>query len=142
MIVRKISAGETYETRKKVLRENIPLPYKFDGDLEEETIHLGVFLDENIVGVASFMQVQLQGFDGLHYQLRGMATLQAYQGKGIGGELLLKAEEILKKNKCKLIWCNARKVALKFYKRNGYVTLGEEFSIQYIGPHFKMFKEI
>lgn len=142
MIVKRISAEETFDIRKKVLRENIPLPYVFDGDYDNDTIHLGAFIDDVHVGVASFMKVQLEGFKGQHYQLRGMATLPNYQGQGIGRALLQSAEEILKGLKCDMIWCNARLVAQIFYEKNGYHILGEEFQINHVGPHYKMFKNI
>ena len=142
MIIKEISAQETFDIRKKVLRENIPLPYEFPGDYEVETIHLGAFVKGVQVGVASFMKVNLEGFEGQHYQLRGMATLPNYQGQGIGRALLLNAEGILSGLDCNMIWCNARIVAQKFYEKNGYRILGDRFNIKYVGPHYKMYKKI
>lgn len=142
MIVKRISAEQTHLIRKIVLRENIPLPYEFQGDYDSTTLHLGAFLKEELVAVASFMKVQLEGFEGVHFQLRGMATLKAHQGGGFGRALLKKAEEALKKLDCDLIWCNARIAALSFYQKNGYEIIGEVFDIDLIGPHYKMLKKI
>ncbi len=142
MIVKIISAEDTYDIRKKVLRKDIPLPFKFDGDFDKGTLHFGAYVGEIQIGVASFMKVNLEGFSGEHYQLRGMATLTEYQGKGGGRALLNSAEEILKQKKCNMIWCNARIVAQKFYKKNGFTTTGTQFNIKYVGPHYKMYKTI
>lgn len=142
MIVKHISATSTYAIRKKVLRENIPLPYEFLGDHDASTIHIGAFIKDELVGVSSFMKVQLNQLEGNHYQLRGMATLQEFQGKGIGHAMLLKAEQELRNQGCDLVWCNARVVALEFYKKNGYETIGESFVIEHVGPHYKMKKHL
>ena len=36
------------------------------------------------------------------------------------------------------MWCNARKGAVWFYQRLGFVTVSEEFEIAPIGPHYVM----
>ena len=41
--VRKITVGETYDIRLKVLRINSPLPYKFQGDFDGDAFHFGTF---------------------------------------------------------------------------------------------------
>lgn len=41
-----------------------------------------------------------------------------------------------------LLWRNARIVALDFYKRLGLQTIGPEFDIKGIGPHFVTWKVI
>lgn len=142
MIVKNISAGETFDIRIKVLRENIPLPYEFEGDYDPETIHLGAFDQGMKLGVASFMKVDLQGFEGRHYQLRGMAILPEFQGRGIGRLLLEHGEKMIIELNCNMIWCNARIVAVKFYEKLGYQIIGDEFEIKHVGAHYKMIKKI
>lgn len=138
--VKKISAEETYAVRLEVLRKNIPLPYKFNGDLDTDTFHLGAYKDGKLIAVSSFMKVENNHFKGTQYQLRGMATLEPYQGFGAGKLLLLKAVEILKTLNIECIWCNARVVAVDFYEKQGFLTFGEKFDIPLIGGHFVMFK--
>ena len=41
--VKKITAIETYDIRLEVLRKNIPLPFEFKGDFDDDTFHLGAF---------------------------------------------------------------------------------------------------
>jgi ribosomal protein S18 acetylase RimI-like enzyme len=139
--IKLISAEETYEIRKEILRKNIPLTEKTEGDFKESTFHLGAFIDGELVSVATFVENKNSYFKGNQYRLRGMATDRVYQGKGLGRKLILKAEEILKVRKADVLWFNARIGALDFYKKLGYEIIGEEFDIQYIGGHFNMYKK-
>lgn len=69
-----------------------------------------------------------------------MAILKEHQGKGIGKIILKHGEQLLKEQHAKIIWCNAREVAITFYKKNGYQIIGESFNIKDIGLHYVMFK--
>lgn len=138
--IKKISTKDTYPIRLEVLRNNIPLPYKFNGDLDTETFHLGAFKNGKLIAVSSFMKSENSNFKGTQYQLRGMATLQEYQGYGAGKQLLLRAEDILKSLNIECLWCNARVIALNFYKKQGFLSFGEEFDIPLIGGHFVLYK--
>jgi predicted GNAT family N-acyltransferase len=138
--IKKISAEDTYTIRLVVLRKNIPLPYKFNGDFDIDTFHLGAFKDGKLIAVSSFMKAENSHFKGAQYQLRGMATLEAYQGFGAGKLLLLKAIELLKLLNIECLWCNARIIAVDFYKKQGFITFGEKFDIPLIGDHFIMYK--
>jgi len=126
--IKKIEAIETYPIRLEVLRKNIPLPYKFEGDLDNETFHLGVYKNNELIAVSSYMKAKNKNFEGNQYQLRGMATLKEYRGFGAG--------------KLMLLWCNARIVAVDFYKKYGFQTYGDKFEIPIVGKHYIMFKKI
>jgi len=138
--IKKITAKETYPIRLEVLRKNIPLPYEFNGDFEENTFHLGAFKNTKLVAVSSFMKASNPNFKGTQYQLRGMATLNEYQGLGLGKLMLEEAFSILKTFKTDCLWCNARVIAVKFYEKLGLQTFGEKFEIKYVGGHYVMFK--
>jgi ribosomal protein S18 acetylase RimI-like enzyme len=140
--IKKISAQETFPIRLEVLRKNIPLPYEFNGDFDEETFHLGAFKNEELIAVSSYMKASNKNFEGSQYQLRGMATLTEYQGLGAGKLMLQKAVSILKENSTAILWCNARIAAVEFYKKQGFQTIGEKFEISPVGEHYVMFKEL
>jgi hypothetical protein len=36
------------------------------------------------------------------------------------------------------VWCNARTPAVGFYEKLGFSTIGEEFELPPIGPHYLM----
>lgn len=142
MKIKIISAEITYPIRLEVLRRNIPLPYKFNGDYDENTFHLGVYNKNQLIAVSSYMKVKSNNFKGEQYQLRGMATLGVFQGSGAGKLMVDKAIEILKEQKIGCLWCNARVIAVPFYEKQGFNILGKIFDIKYVGPHYLMFKNL
>ena len=137
--VRKIETEETYDLRRKVLREGIDLPYQFDRDFDDSTFHLGAFSEDKLFGIVSFMKSNNNLFPTEQYQLRGMATSEEVRGKGAGKILINNAIEILRRNEIKTIWCNARKEATTFYKKLGFKVTGNLFIVEKVGPHFVMF---
>lgn len=141
MEVKIISASETFPVRIEVLRKGIPLPYEFPGDFDEKTTHFGLFIDKQLVSVASVLQSSHSYFEGTQFQLRGMATLSEYQGKGIGSVLLKHIIEFVKTNKAEVLWFNARIKALRFYQKLGFEIIGPEFDILHVGRHYVMYKK-
>ncbi|RKF03645.1 acetyltransferase (GNAT) family protein [Tenacibaculum lutimaris] len=137
--IKNISAQETYEIRLSVLRNNIDLPFKFEGDEDKRTFHLGAFYEEKLVGIASFMRNRIDVVKGQQYQLRGMATLPEVRGMGAGKMLIEEAKSILKEKSITALWCNARKEAVGFYENLGFKITGEEFEVSKVGAHFKMY---
>lgn len=139
-----ISPKETHPLRAKVLRENIPLPIVFKNDTLADTFHLGAvkYGISEMVGVATFVKMKLPGLKGKQFQLRGMAISATSQGLGIGTLLLLDAVQRLGRMHCEYLWCNAREIALDFYRKQGFEIIGNPFEIEYIGKHYTMFKKI
>jgi len=76
------------------------------------------------------------------YQLRGMAILKPFQGNGLGQLILQHGETVLKHQQTEIVWCNARKIAIDFYKKSGYQSIGKPFEIKDIGVHYLMFKTL
>jgi len=138
--IKKIKASDTYNIRLEVLRNGIPLPVEFNGDNDSNTIHLGAFKNGNLIAVSSFMKASKEDFKGEQYQLRGMATLPEFQGLGAGKLMMLEAFDIFKNLKIDCLWCNARIIAVDFYKKLGFQTFGNVFDIKFIGNHYVMYK--
>jgi GNAT superfamily N-acetyltransferase len=140
MQLKEISAEDTYSIRGEMLRKGRPPETrKLEGDHDELTFHLGGFVKGKLVSVASFYfkhNPQLPGEH--HFQLRGMATLSQFQGKGLSSALLKRAIPIIKNNHCSHIWCNARLVAKGFYEKVGFKAISDSFEIEPIGPHVLM----
>ena len=112
-------------------------------DYEEGTFHMACIVDDEIVTCATFyaeksMKVQSNNA----YRLRGMATDSQFQRKGYARNLMLESFKELKKRDCDILWCNARLVAVNFYKSLGFNIKGDQFDIETIGPHYYMNKEI
>lgn len=140
--IESISVDELLPLRARVLRpgqetEKAENPF----DRNPETLHLGLYLETKLVCVATF---HLENHKELPaqkaYRLRGMATDEKHQGKGLGKKILCFAIDELKKRKCDLLWCNARVIAFPFYLKLGLQFHGELFEIPEIGPHKVMYK--
>lgn len=140
--IKKITAAETFIVRQPVLRPGKPIAScHFDGDNLPTTVHFGIFEDEELLGVASVFKAKHELFtENTQYQLRGMAVLAAQQKKGLGEKLIRAAEKHTAAEHGEILWFNAREVAVPFYKKSGYTTIGEPFNIADIGPHYVMFK--
>jgi len=144
MKVLRINASDTYQIRNQVLRAGRPVEdCHFSHDEDEQTFHLGAFIDKQLVSVASFYFEKNDVLsEEYQYRLRGMATLEGHRGKGLSSSLLKTAFPIIKQNFCQLLWCNARTGAQGFYQKVGFEKIGEEFDIKEIGTHVLMYKKI
>ena len=112
-------------------------------DYEEGTFHMACIADYKIVTCATFYaQKSMKIKSNNAYRLRGMATDSQLQRKGYARNLMLESFKELKKRDCDMVWCNARLVAVNFYKSVGFKITGELFDIKGIGPHYYMYKEI
>lgn len=123
--------------RRAILR--IPLGLDFTAAqlaAEAGDIHLAAFEDGELIGT-----VLLTDYDDRTMKLRQMAVDDAYQGKGIGAQLLAAAEaETRAAGKTRLTLA-ARVSAQAFYARNGYAAAGEVFEEVTI-PHIVMQKTL
>ena len=142
-MIKFISSEDTLALRSPILRNGAdPKLCIFDGDNDEFSFHLGYFIGDELVCVASFHKQGRDAFSGLGYQLRGMATQLSYQGRGIGNQLVNFAIVYLRGQKANYLWCNARKAAFRFYSGLGFEFISEEFDIPNIGPHKAMYLKI
>ena len=144
MDIKKVAAKEIRPLRNLVLRPNLPIETTFyDLDDNKGTFHLASIMDNTIISIGTFYpenNVQLQTKNA--YRLRGMATHPNYRRKSAATKLMEKSFVLLKEKKCDILWCNARLIAVEFYKSLGFKIIGEIFDIPSIGPHYKMYKPI
>jgi predicted GNAT family N-acyltransferase len=136
---KRASIEEVIPLRHRILRKGRPIETaSFAEDHFESTLHFGLYNEHGNIICCLMMTPNLyKGLDA--WQLRGMATDEKWQGKGIGSELVKKSiaavQEISKKS---LLWCNARESAVGFYEKLGWKIDSELFTIEPIGPHYKM----
>ncbi len=123
-----------------MLRAGIPnADVRFDGDDAPDTLHVGAFLDERVVAVASIIRRPPPGADiESAWQVRGMATEPERRGRGLGGRLLETLVEHARANGGSLVWCNARVGAARLYERRGFEREGDAFVVEGLGPHVRM----
>ncbi|WP_377866822.1 GNAT family N-acetyltransferase [Bacillus sp. R86525] len=142
--VKYIDASETYVLRQKILRPNQLLTdCKYSSDYKADTFHLGAFLNDELISIASFSKEIYPDLPtGVHYRLRGMATLPNFRNNHAGSSLIQKAEQVLQERKANILWCNGRITVTDYYKRLGFHEHGEIFEIDTLGLHKVMYKEI
>ena len=145
MEIKRINTIDTYSIRQKVLRPGRPFDTCFfDHDENDQTFHLGGFMSNKLVSIASFNFNSNEYFAKAknQYQLQGMATLKGFRKQGLSKELLRMAFPIIKNNFCNLLWCKARTTSQGFYEQVGFESVGEIFEIHNIGSHILMYKKI
>lgn len=139
--LKKIAVEETYPLRIDILRNGKAINFHFVGDTNKDTIHLGAFLDNRCIGIVTLIPNSHKTFPNiLTYQLRGMAVEKSLQKQGVGKFLIAESLRFLRDGgKCEILWCNARIIAIEFYKKMGFSTKGNKFQIPNVGPHYMMF---
>jgi GNAT superfamily N-acetyltransferase len=142
--IRVIPTADTVPLRISVLRPGRPLEAaQFPGDEEPTTRHFGAFDRGALVGIATLLRAPLPEQPGpTALQLRGMATAPEVRGHGHGRELVHRCIAFTREQKVELLWCNARVVALGFYRKLGFEIIGGEFEVPDVGPHFRMWLRI
>jgi len=114
---------------------------EFEGDRDETTLHVGAFLHGENIACATFLSSAWKGDPA--WQLRGMATAPQLRGLGHGTALLCRAEQLLlERAPVRVLWCNARRVAVLFYLKQGWTIESDEFMTPGIGMQRKMSKQI
>lgn len=120
MDIKQIDWQQALPIRHRVLWPNkAPEFSHVEGD--ENAIHYGVFVDGNLVSVASIFIQNNQA------RLRKFATLTCQQGCGFGSKLITHIIAELKGNNIDLLWCDARLSAIVFYERFGMKRFSDEF---------------
>ncbi|MBC7615305.1 MAG: GNAT family N-acetyltransferase [Pedobacter sp.] len=138
-MVRFISSNKTLKLRSEILRNNIPLANCIlPTDKIEGAFHLGCFVEDQLVSIASFFPKNYQGKSTSGYQLRGMATATEFARNGYGAELIDFAISQLTATNAAYLWCNARSSAVEFYNKKGFELASTEFEIEGVGPHYEM----
>ena len=142
--IKKVVAEEVRPLRHSELRKGQDFSTtSYIEDYEAGTFHMACIVDEKIVTCATFYPETSSKIKSDNtYRLRGMATDSSFQRKGYATGLMNESFKELKNRDCDMVWCNARLVAVDFYKSVGFKITGELFDIEGIGPHYYMYKEI
>jgi len=142
-MVNYILLQNTLALRSTVLRNGQPpetciLPT----DREVGCFHLGYFVNEQLVSIATFFPEDHPDYGPGGYRLRGMASDNAFSGKGYGGSVIKFAIDELTSVNASYIWCNTRSTAVGFYTKLGFSLISEMFDVPGIGPHYNMLRKI
>ncbi len=139
--IQPIPAEATRPLRQRILRPHQHADaLVYPGDDAPTTLHLGVFEEDQLVGVLTVSEESPSETGEAHaWRMRGVAVEKNMQGAGYGGALLEAAIEYVKAQGGKFLWCNARSNVRGYYERYNFQVRGDEFSLPDIGPHYFMF---
>lgn len=116
----------------------------YPGDDDADTLHLGVYTANRLVGVASLYREPPP--DALRtttaWRLRGMAVDSSLQGSGYGAALLKACLAHAASQGGTQVWCNARTTAAGFYRSLGFSPKGDPFELPGIGLHHFMWRAL
>jgi GNAT superfamily N-acetyltransferase len=136
-VICRLRPEETWLLRQQVLHPSRRWPTRLDPlDLVPDSLHLGWQAAETLVGVGSIgRDLPIKGDPAVAYwRLRGMAVLECFRGRGIGGQLLLALlRHAASLNPTGTAWCLGRLSAEAFYIRHGFRQSGS-FDIPGKGP--------
>jgi len=121
VVIQPIEPAQTHALRHAVLWPGKPLAYV---QLPEDAAgqHFGAFVAGALVAVISLFI----GADGVA-RFRKFATEPAWQGRGVGTELLRHVIAQAQAQGASQLWCDARQRALPFYERFGLAPVSEVF---------------
>lgn len=125
------------ELRNGILREPFGLVFTNEDLLQDEYNRLvGCFSGNRIVGCCVLSVINENTV-----QLRQMAVAVDFQRMGIGSGILRFVECFALENSFRFIYLHARKVAVNFYTKHGYMLESNEF-MEVGMPHFEMLKSL
>ena len=142
IIYRQISTHDREYAMEKDLRNRVlrlPLGLHLSGQDtsdEEEQLHL-VAMDERdrVVGCV------LVAFSGNVAKVRQLAIDETYQGRGIGTEIMKRAEQAILARNIRTVMLHGRVTARGFFERLGYAARSGVFTEVTI-PHIAMQKDL
>lgn len=138
-LIRRVEAAEVRPLRHAVLRPGQDFDETvYPGDDLDTTVHLGALDGDRVVGITSLYREAREGGPASGWRLRGMATDPDVRGAGFGAALLDASIALVAEAGGGELWCNARAEAVGFYRHAGFDTVGNEFDIPGVGPHFVM----
>ena len=142
MILRELEFGSgQYQSacrlREKVLRQPLGLRLS-DADLrgEAEQLHFGMFADDELMACVTAAPLSAN-----EARIRQTAVAPGHQGQGVARDMMRQVEAILADRGYTILSLHARKSAVGFYLKLGYMTVGGEF-IEVTVPHQKMIKHL
>ena len=129
--------NEYYHLRWKILRQPLGLEEGTEkDDLEEQSIHRVVKIDNQIIGVG-----RLHFIDDNNAQIRYMAVEDNFRGSGVGKLIVDEFVKISENRNTKKIILYARESIINFYKRIGFDIVRKAHILKNI-QHFLMEKII
>jgi len=127
-----------YKLRWRILRKPWNQAEGSEKDeLEDTCIHIIAKDDETVIGIG-----RLQFNSKNEAQIRYMAVEPEYEGQGIGKKIAAALEEQARDNNRTTIILDARKLAVEFYEKLGYIKKEKTYLLFNCIQHYRMTKEL
>lgn len=130
---------EYYRIRYEVLRKPWNQPENTTKD-DTESTSTHILVKSNDGNAIATGRMQYNSTE--EAQIRSMAVIDSYRGKGIGSQMISYLEVVAKKKNIKTILLDAREKAVDFYLQNGYEIVGPSYLLFGEIKHFRMKKSI
>lgn len=145
LVVREVPIEVTDDLRWQILRPNLePGSFEWPDFGGPGAATYAVFAGEEAISTVTIFPEACAWWPeaAAAWRLRGMATADGWQGRGVGRLALDATVTHTARAGGDLLWCNARIRAVPFYVRAGFEVHGDEFDIDPIGPHLAMARRI
>ena len=129
---------ESIKLRDRILRKPLGLQFKPEDLAREGSDYHLALMDENAKLIACLV---LTPIDKERVRMRQVAVEESAQGRGIGRQLVEKAESFARKKGYREMSCHARSVVLPFYLKMNYKIVEGPFTEVGI-EHYKMSKKL
>ncbi len=124
--------------RYEVLRQPLGLDFTPEQLAEEyDQVHLAAFDREGVL----IGYLNLTPLDEVRVKMRQVAVAPAWQGRGVGREMVAASETLARERGFSTMTLHARETAVPFYQKLNYQTVGDRFEEVTI-PHFCMEKTL
>lgn len=125
-----VGADDVYPLRARLLLDGDEIASRLSGDLEADTLHLGIRRDGRLVGVASVCREDHPAFAPTGgWRLRGMAIDEPLRGLGFGRVLVRLCANHAREHGGKTLWCTGRETAAGFYEGLGFARDPEALTL-------------
>ncbi len=137
MDIRIGTAADTADLRQRVLRPFLTVEEVLAQS--DDAPSIAVYEDGRCVACASVREEPMPDDPRPgDWRLRGMASDPDVRGQGYGAAALLASLDHARERGGRRVWANCRSGAKGFYEHHGFATVGEEFDVEPIGPHWLM----
>jgi len=128
---------QALKLRDQVLRKPLGMSlFDENRDAEIDDYHIGAFIHDKLVGILILTPLSEDTV-----KMRQVAVDETLQSQRVGSRLVHFAEQFSREKGYSTMMLNARKSAMEFYLKLGYMKISDEF-LEINIPHYKMSKSI